>query len=112
MIDGLWSAQFYVPPSGTAIFGSGVVVFNGGSIKGGDSNYYYTGSYQITNGQFTASISITHYSGLYNNVMGYGIQTTDVTLSGTPDSQEFEVSGTSPSLKTPVSVRLERLSNL
>jgi hypothetical protein len=112
MIDGLWSAQFYVPPSGIAIFGSGVVVFNDGSIKGGDGNYYYTGSYQISNGQFTASVSIIHYSGPYNNVMGHGIQKTDVSLSGTPDSQEFEVSGSSPSLQTPVSVRLERLSNL
>lgn len=112
MIDGLWSAQFYVPPSGTAIFGSGVVVFYDGSIKGGDSTYYYTGNYQIGNGQFTASVSIIHYSGPYNNVMGDAVKKTEVTLSGTPDSHEFEVSGSSPSLKTPICVKLERLSNL
>lgn len=112
MIDGLWSAQFYVPPTGSAIFGSGVVVFNNGTIKGGDSTYYYTGSYKIENGYFSAKVSIIHYSGPYNNVLGHGVKQTDVSLSGTPDSNEFEVSGSSPSLQKQVAVRLERLATL
>ncbi|PPC92990.1 MAG: hypothetical protein CTY33_09880 [Methylotenera sp.] len=112
MIDGLWSAQFYVPPSGSAIFGSGVVIFNNGSIKGGDSTYYYTGNYRLINEQFEANVSIIHYSGPYDNILGYGVKQTDVFLSGTFDSNEFEVSGRSSSLQQPVSVRLERLSNL
>jgi hypothetical protein len=112
MLDGLWSVQFYVPPSGSAVFGSGVVVFNNGSIRGGDSTYYYTGNYQITNGQFKANVSIIHYSGPYNNVLGHGIKQTDVSLTGTPDSNDFEIFGSAPSLQQQVAVRLERLSNL
>lgn len=112
MIDGIWSAQFYVPPSGAGVFGSGVVVFSNGSISGGDSTYYYRGNYKIINGKFSATVSIIHYSGPYNNVMGVGTKQTDITLTGDVDQHEFEVSGISPTLKSPIAVWLEFLSKI
>lgn len=112
MLNALWSAEFFVPPAGTAIFGSGVAVLNNGTIRGGDSTYYYTGTYQINNGVFTADVSIVHYSGPLNNVLGTEIKKIHVTLTGTPDAHEFEASGISKENQQPITVRLERLTGL
>jgi hypothetical protein len=112
MYDGLWSAEFFVPPSGTGVFGSGIAVLNNGKIRGGDASYYYIGSYRIDNGIFIADVSIIYYSGPYNNILRNGVKQTNVTVSGIPDSNEFEVTGQSESLQKQISVRLERLYNL
>lgn len=37
---------------------------------GGDSTYYYDGSYRIHNSSIEADLSVTHYSGPLNNVFG------------------------------------------
>ena len=112
MLNALWSVQFSVPPSGTGVFGSGVVVLQNGSIRGGDGSYYYKGSYQINGDIFIAEVSIIHYSGPFNNVLGVGVKQTQITLSGTIDANEFEVTGQSKSLQKPITVRLERLEGL
>ena len=112
MLEALWSVNFTLIPTGTAIFGNGVAVLNNGNIRGGDSTYYYTGTYQINNGVFTADVSIIHYSGPLNNVLGTEIKKTQVTLTGTPDTHEFEASGISKEHQQPITVRLERLTGL
>jgi hypothetical protein len=112
MVEGLWSAEFFIPPSGTAVFGSGVVVLNQGKILGGDSTYYYHGDYVIAGGQFIAHVETKHYSGPNNNIFGEGIKFNVVKLSGPVDSNEMELQGMSPALGQNIAIRLERLIGL
>jgi hypothetical protein len=116
-VNALWSVQFYVPPSGSAVFGSGVVVLNNGKISGGDTNYYYDGSYTIVNGVFKSEVYAIHYSGNYNNVVGVGIKKVKYSLVGNADSQEFEINGHVVEIEgnpvnngSPIAAKLERLA--
>lgn len=42
-MEGLWTIEF---GSNIGVFGSGVIVLRNGRIEGGDSNYFYLGSYE------------------------------------------------------------------
>jgi hypothetical protein len=42
---------------------AGVVIFETGRLFGGDSWYYYTGTYEGKNGKLTAKLKSTHYAG-------------------------------------------------
>lgn len=42
-MQGLWTIEF---GSSAGIYGSGVIVLRDGTIKGGDTSYYYDGSYE------------------------------------------------------------------
>jgi T3SS negative regulator,GrlR len=55
MIDGLWTVEF---GSNTGMFGSGVAVFQGGKILGGDNFYYYTGDYSLSGNALRATLTI------------------------------------------------------
>ena len=41
-LDGLWIAQF----TGKEVSGSGVVVFSNGKLFGGETGFYYIGTYE------------------------------------------------------------------
>jgi T3SS negative regulator,GrlR len=110
-LNALWAVNFFIPPSGTAVFGSGVVVLNNGTLRGGDSTYYYTGNYEVNQGVFTAQVKIIHYSGSYNNLDG-PFQETEAVLKATPNQHEFEISGQYVNSQQPVTARLERLAEL
>lgn len=111
MINGLWSVDFHVLPSGTANNGSGVVVFKDGKIYGGDSTYYYTGTYQLNDKAFTAKVRIKHYSGLHNNIFG-NVAEANVTLKGLADKNEFEASGSSDIQNQSIGMRVEKLEEI
>jgi hypothetical protein len=67
-IGGLWTAKF-----STALgTGSGVVCFVDGQIFGGDSNYYYSGSYRSAGDgkAITGIFRVVHFFGPLNNVFG------------------------------------------
>ena len=107
-LNALWSVNFHLNPSGTAKFGSGVVVLNNGKIHGGDETYYYTGSYVVSENIFTAKVKLTHYSGPYNNLIGE-VKEAEVNLSGVADGHEFEISGKYLDSEQTVTAKLERL---
>ncbi len=110
-LNALWAVNFFIPPSGTAVFGSGVVVLNNGTLRGGDSTYYYTGNYEVNQGVFTAQVKIIHYSGPYNNLVG-SVSETEVVLKGASDQHEFEISGQYVNPQQSVTAKLERLAEL
>jgi hypothetical protein len=60
-LEALWSVVFLTPNS--TRLNAGVVVFETNRIFGGDSWYYYTGTYQGKGGKLTAKIRSTHYFG-------------------------------------------------
>jgi T3SS negative regulator,GrlR len=60
--EALWSAVFTVPRQGR--LNAGVVIFETGRLFGGDSWYYYTGTYGTNNaGKVTAKFQVKHYAG-------------------------------------------------
>lgn len=67
MVEALWTFEFI---SNANVFGTGVVVLESGRIFGGDSQYYFLGSYVIEHGQITAEIESTHYGGVAYSAFG------------------------------------------
>jgi hypothetical protein len=65
-IDGLWLADFSTHLGA----GNGVVVLSNMTLLGGDSNYYYRGTYSLEGTYFRALLTIFHYAGPLNNVFG------------------------------------------
>lgn len=109
MIEALWSVKFIVPNNGA--YGAGVVVLENGLIRGGDSNYYYLGNFEVRDGGIRASVNIHHYFGPLNNVFGPLTQV-EVSLSGGIAYDRFTMTGTAKGLPQTVYVELERIAEI
>lgn len=108
MLEALWSVTFVVP---NGDYGAGVVVLENGTVRGGDSSYYYVGNFRVKDDVLIAEVTINHYFGAPNNVFG-NIQKTHVILSGTPSYDGFELTGKSTDLQIPISVRFKRIAEI
>ena len=89
-LEALWSLLFAAGNSPGV--SAGVVVLETGRIFGGDSWYYYTGSYEGRNGKLTARVTITHYAGpigspLLGNQLQGSVQLTEVERGTDPDGR-------------------------
>ena len=60
-LEALWSVVFLTPNSQR--INAGVVVFESERIFGGDSWFYYTGTYKGEKGKLVARVKSTHYFG-------------------------------------------------
>lgn len=109
MIEALWSVNFVVPTSGS--YGAGVVVLENGTVRGGDSAYYYVGNFRVKDDTLTAEVSINHYFGSPNNVFGQ-LNRVDVVLSGKIGYQTFDVIGSAVGLSQPIIVRFNRIAEI
>ena len=89
MLEALWTAEF---SSNQNIFGSGVVIFETDRIFGGDAQYYYTGKYEVNNGELSGNLTITHYAGEPWSIFGT-VRSFNLELSGTLDDNSFIVRG-------------------
>jgi len=67
MVEALWSVEFI---SDMDVLGAGVVVLETGRILGGDSQYFYVGSYEVKNQELEAEIEVTHYFGELYSIFG------------------------------------------
>ena len=56
-IEGLWLIWYDGAPGG----GRGVIVLHGGNILGGESAWYYSGTYNRDESGFEGSMTLTHY---------------------------------------------------
>jgi len=103
--DGIWTAEF----STNASSGTGVVVLDKDSIRGGDSSYFYVGTLYRTGAKLAGWLTINHYSGPPESVFGShrklrlkleGAVSNDLILAqGKPENNPFFT----------VSVRLRRV---
>lgn len=59
-IEALWTAQFQTAKGWD---NGGVVVLETGRVYGGDSQYYYLGTYKMAGEEIEATLSVTHYFG-------------------------------------------------
>lgn len=59
-IEALWTVEFVSNAGG---YGGGAVVFETNRLFGGDSQYYYLGTYNISNGRVNAELDVIHFAG-------------------------------------------------
>ena len=76
-LDGLWTAQF----TGKEVAGSGVVVFSNGKLFGGETGFYYIGTYESDGKVVKARVMIRNFDPALPS--GFGI----------PGDYEMDVSG-------------------
>src|SRR6266436_4982225 len=60
-LEALWSVEFLTP--GQNNINAGIVILETNRVFGGDSWYYYTGTYQGEDGKLAAQLKSTHYAG-------------------------------------------------
>ncbi len=66
-IDGFWTVHF----SGTEILGSGVVIFSKGKLFGGETGFYYIGTYTSEGNVLKARVMIRNFDP--STPSGFGI---------------------------------------
>lgn len=89
MLEALWSVKFISNIEG---FGSGVAVLETGRLLGGDTQYFYIGSYNVENGIANATVTVTHYAGPSMSLFGQAKEVT-LKLTGKPEHSEFDLQG-------------------
>jgi T3SS negative regulator,GrlR len=90
MMQGIYSA---VCSTNKNTSSSGVAIFTGNAIHGGDASHYYRGKYSIHRGnQISATIDVVKYSTLNNSIFG-PINRFQLTLNGIFDNGGFDLSG-------------------
>jgi hypothetical protein len=87
-LEALWSIRFgalYPTAQGPMAYQSaGVVVLETGKLFGGDSSFYYLGSYVGKNGLLTAKVTVTHYTGPPQSILGLVTQPITLVLQEDP----------------------------
>jgi T3SS negative regulator,GrlR len=62
MLEALWSIGFI---TGQGSVGAGVVIFETGRVFGGDSSFYWVGTYHVKDGTLTGEVDVhRHMEGL------------------------------------------------
>ena len=92
MIEGLWSVYFSSQGQVVDYRGAGVIVCETQRILGGDSEFFYLGDYEITNGTVRAKVKVTHYFGQGFSIFGPASQYT-VVFEGVLAAREFVANG-------------------
>lgn len=110
MIEGLWSIE---ANTNLGELTTGVVVLYAGRVLGGDTRYFYVGTYSVdVTGVANARVTFTHYAGPPISIMGVVKQLT-LNLSGTPSRDAFSLDGFIEALPSlTVSIRLTRRAEL
>ena len=88
MVDGFWIIQY----EGMQGNGGGVVLFTKGKVFGGDTGYYYLGSYESRGNSVTARIAVRNFIPSIPSVVGI---TGDFELSivGTVEGEVMNATG-------------------
>jgi hypothetical protein len=79
MLEALWTVEFEVAGGWE---NGGVLVFETGRIFGGDSQYYYLGTFFASEGSVTAELRVTHYHGPPQTAWGDAARDFQVTAQG------------------------------
>ncbi len=90
MKNGLYAVSFATPMGQ----GDGVIVLQDGSVRGGDSALFYTGTYSVEGGSFSATITTGRHAAHLPSVFGVDVVT--INLHGDWSGDKASVTGTSP----------------
>ena len=111
MVSGIYSAVF--ASNNTHLVGSGVAIFSGNAVHGGDASFYYKGKYTLdANNNVSVQVEVVHYSGTPDSVLGPR-ETFRLILNGLVTDQGFTLSG--EIVGEPISrvtIALKKLENL
>ena len=66
MIDGLWTVHYFGPQGN----GGGVVVLTKGQVLGGDSGFFYIGSFEERGDTFKGRVAVKNFDPSIPNVIG------------------------------------------
>jgi T3SS negative regulator,GrlR len=88
-VDALWSVEFSTRQGN---YGGGMAVFAMDRIFGGDSQYYYLGTYRAVGGEITGEVEVVHYAGPSSHVFG-PLQQGRVSISGQYSRSVMALSG-------------------
>ena len=101
MLEALWAIKF---SSSIGDLGSGVVVLETGKLYGGDSDFYYIGSYNRNDDNTVeASVNVRNYSGLGISIINSS--NFHVKLTGTIEEELISLEG-SPDVKPEVRINV------
>ena len=89
MYDGLWVIEFKTAMG----FGSGVLVFNGTQVMGGDYGYYYSGQINTT-GNMSGEVNIVRFNPNAISVFGKHDSFTLLLKDGTINETSFTANAT------------------
>jgi hypothetical protein len=107
-LDGLWIARF----TAAELFGSGVVVFINGKIFGGETGFYYIGTYEMEGAILKARVMIRHFDRSVPS--GFGIEG-DYEMDVSARFEGEELKGTAVVVNRPqysLGIRLTKRANL
>jgi hypothetical protein len=90
MQNGLYKVEFQTQRAS----GAGVVVLEGGKIRGGDSAMYYVGSYKESGTDFSADVEGRKHSSPPGMVSVFGVDHTHITLKGKISGNSATMTGT------------------
>ena len=107
-LDGLWIAQF----TGKEVSGSGVVVFSNGKLFGGETGFYYIGTYESDGKVVKARVMIRNFDPALPS--GFGIPG-DYEMDVSAVLQDDKITGTAMIAHQPqhsLGIRLTKKANL
>src|SRR5947209_15161393 len=89
-MNGFWIVQF----TGVQGWGAGVLTLTGGQMFGGDSNFFYTGTYSQQGSTLSARVHVKQYLPGVASVMGRN--EFDLELTGTLQGKSITATGSIP----------------
>jgi T3SS negative regulator,GrlR len=107
-VDGFWIVQF----TGTEVYGSGVVVFSNGKLFGGETGFYYVGTYESDGKVVKARVMIRNFDPTMPS--GFGI-VGDYEMDVSAMLQDDKIVGTAMIANQPqhsLGIRLTKKANL
>jgi len=110
-IDGVYSARFI---SNSKEAGAGIVVIDGATLHGGDTDYLYKGKYRFVDDQggISVTVDVDNYSGRRSAVVG-PFDRFRLTLTGKTAQQGFLLSGAVDGYADrTIQIDLKRISDL
>jgi hypothetical protein len=105
-MEGFWTVQFV----GVQGWGTGVVVYIGGHVFGGDSAVMFTGTYHQNGDAVTSRIHVKQIAPDLMGVMGRNEY--DLDLTGTLDGDKLTLAGNIPGTELRLKATLTKQSDL
>lgn len=90
MQDGLYRVRFKTPLGS----GAGVLLLQGGRVHGGDSTMYYHGTYSVSGGKLTATVTSAEHSSEPGHSSVFGVPRATITLAGNAGAATTVLTGT------------------
>src|SRR4051812_25549137 len=109
-VDGLWIVQF----TAKEIYGSGVVVLSSGKLFGGETGFYYIGSYEADGKVLQARVMVRNFDASVPSGFGISVSHYEMDVSATLQ-EETVMTGTAMITHQPqysLGIRLTKKANL